>query len=211
MLRAQNQSGLLLSIPRRVDNYVLGQIIGEGMTCVVVAARDRSSGKEYAVKVMSSSNLQQTNMRDKVDQEISIIRELNHEHIVRFHEEFTQNDLIFQLIEKEQIKDQRTLKILQVVQYLHRKGIAHNDIKPENIALDSEGNIRLIDFGLAKRSEIAGDGDKSGTLFYSLLNFWVPDRTGLKKLIFGRSVSFSTQWQRPSCRISSKVIFRSGN
>lgn len=43
------------------------------------------------------------------------------------------------------------------IQYLHKKGILFRDLKPENILLDSEGHIRLADFGLAKQGEEGRD------------------------------------------------------
>ena len=57
--------------------------------------------------------------------------------------------------------------ILEAIKYLHQRGIAHGDIKPENILLDSDFNPKLSDFGYCKTNIIAGDESKSGTLYYA--------------------------------------------
>jgi serine/threonine protein kinase len=53
------------------------------------------------------------------------------------------------------------------VQYLHHEGIAHNDLKPENVMIDTNGTAKIIDFGYAKTEQMAGDDEKSGTLMYA--------------------------------------------
>lgn len=120
----------------------------------------------------------------KIHRELSIVQTLEHKHVLRFYDVFAQGDLIvivsekcdggelFEHIAANRLRDQRTLKrlfwqIATAVQYLHHQGIAHNDIKPENILLDAEGNAKLIDFGFAKHDEVAGDDDKSGSLIYA--------------------------------------------
>lgn len=61
------------------------------------------------------------------------------------------------LIQKQKLSEKDTRKIIrslvEVLSYIHKKGISHRDIKPENILFDSDGNIKLIDFGLCAAYE----------------------------------------------------------
>jgi serine/threonine protein kinase len=184
MIHVLTEEDFLLTMPCHIGNYAIGNVMGQGASSVVLAAVDRSSGKEYAIKVMSSLDIQNRNIRHKIDRELAIITTLDHENIVRFREVLCEGDLIcvvsekcdggdlFQYICNGSTADRLTQKRLfrQIalgVQYLHHQGIAHNDLKPENVILDGDGNAKLIDFGFAKTDRIAGDDDKSGTLVYA--------------------------------------------
>lgn len=59
------------------------------------------------------------------------------------------------------------IQMLQALAYLHRRGIIHRDLKPQNALIDEEGNVMLLDFGLAEENpKASGDGTISGTLAY---------------------------------------------
>jgi serine/threonine protein kinase len=193
MLHVETDEMFTLEIPRYIDNYVIGHILGKGITSAVLSATDRRTGKEYALKVMSSSNLTDHRLLSKINRELAIVQTLNHKNIVRFYDVIVQEDLIvivserceggelFEYISENRIRDQRMLKrlfwqIALAVQYLHEQGIAHSDIKPENILLDAEGNAKLIDFGFVKREEIVGDDEKNGSLIYAAPELLMPGR-----------------------------------
>jgi serine/threonine protein kinase len=57
--------------------------------------------------------------------------------------------------------------IVSAVSYLHREGISHGDLKPENIVLMKDGGVKLIDFGYCKEMQFGLDSDKWGTLAYA--------------------------------------------
>jgi serine/threonine protein kinase len=67
-------------------------------------------------------------------------------------------------------------QITKGVKYLHDIGIAHGDIKPENIMLDARGQVKLIDFGYSKESRFGIDQDKAGTLYYAAPELMITGR-----------------------------------
>ena len=69
--------------------------------------------------------------------------------------EYCENGDLSQILDKETFLDEKMAKFLTAelilgIQHLHKKGILFRDLKPENILIDSDGHIRLADFGLAK-------------------------------------------------------------
>jgi serine/threonine protein kinase len=100
MLEAETEAFVSLVVPQQVGNYTFRSVIGQGANSVVLSATDRSSGRVYAVKVMSHADLVHRNLLQHVERELAIIQIVNHEHIIRFHEIFQQNDLIFVVTEK---------------------------------------------------------------------------------------------------------------
>jgi serine/threonine protein kinase len=184
MIEAETYLGVSLSIPRQFANYRVQKVIGQGTMCVVLEIVDRHIGKDYAAKVMSYLDLNDHRLIPMVERELKILRRLSHDRVVRFHEYVRLGDLMFIIMEnivgsdllsgilEGRTRDKLTLKRLFYdvacgVQYIHNAGIAHNDIKPENIMVDCSGRAKLIDFGCAKESLTAGDNGKDGTLAYA--------------------------------------------
>jgi serine/threonine protein kinase len=184
MIEAEISLCLSLSIPRQFGNYNVEKVIGQGTTCVILEIVDRETGKDYAAKVMSYSDLNEQNLIPMVEHELAILRRLSHDHVLRFHDYVRLGDLMFIITEnivgsdllswilEGRTMDRLTLKrlfydVLCGVQYIHRAGIAPSDIKPENIMVDGSGRAKLIDFGYAKVSLTAGDNAKNGTLLYA--------------------------------------------
>jgi serine/threonine protein kinase len=184
MIEAETAESVSLCIPRHFGNYTAGRVIGQGSTCAVVEATDRSTGQVYAVKVMSTSNLEDCGIKSKVETELAILGRVSHKHVIQFREFISDNTLLFVVTENctggdllTWILDGRTTQSATLkrlffevcigVQYLHHQGIAHNDLKPENVIIDANGTAKLIDFGYAKTNTLAGDDEKSGSLMYA--------------------------------------------
>ncbi|CAK68717.1 unnamed protein product (macronuclear) [Paramecium tetraurelia] len=151
--------------------YVLEKQIGSGSFSQVFLARNKYDGHEYAVKyILKKEEIVEIDKQQLV-KEISILRQLQHQSIIKLHETFETSDAVYlvmeyfkggdflQFIEEKQdgmfTEEQIAIiiyKLLKVIHYLHQKGIMHRDLKPENILFKEKGVIESLclgDFGLA--------------------------------------------------------------
>ena len=125
----------------------------------------------------------------KIQNEINIMKTIDHPNIIKFEEtvelkmgnhetyiiiimEYCEyGDLCSFLNHNSFESENQKLKImkglLESIKYLHDRGIAHGDIKLENILLDSNFNPKLADFGFSKNKLIMGDNSKTGTIYYA--------------------------------------------
>lgn len=125
-------------------------------------------GKTVALKVIPKSNLKtEKDIRDVIN-EVSILKCVHHEHILRILEVFQTNRevcLVLELVEGKELlrglgpsvvfAEERAKKIVsqifQALFFLHeQKRVVHRDLKPENILIDSADHVTIVDFGLAK-------------------------------------------------------------
>ncbi|XP_069013884.1 death-associated protein kinase 3 [Embiotoca jacksoni] len=153
--------------------YEMGEELGSGQFAIVRKCKEKSSGVEYAAKFIKKRRLSSSRRgvsREEIEREVNILREIQHSNIITLHDIFenkTDVILILELVsggelfdflaEKESLTEEEATQflkqILDGVQYLHSKRIAHFDLKPENIMLLDKNvpnpRIKLIDFGIA--------------------------------------------------------------
>jgi serine/threonine protein kinase len=177
MLALETGTAVVLQVPKEFGKYRIQKAIGAGATSAVVQAIDVSTGRVYAVKIVSVEDLARRSLLTQFEQEVAILQELSHERIVRVVEVVSDGDLRFVVMENcsggclvPPAKDELLrifVQILEGVRHLHEHGVAHGDIKPENVMLDGDGNVKLIDFGMARRTIIATDREKGGTIMFA--------------------------------------------
>src|ERR1041385_4348158 len=155
-----------LSPPCRIGSYDVTDRIGAGGMGEVYRARDRKLGRDVAMKVLPSEFSADPERMARFQREAQLLAALNHPHIAAIYGlEETENirALIMELVEGPTLSDRiavgaipldeslRTAKqVADALEYAHEKAIVHRDLKPSNIKLTAEGNVKVLDFGLAK-------------------------------------------------------------
>ncbi|KAJ7964305.1 Non-specific serine/threonine protein kinase [Quillaja saponaria] len=155
--------------------YELGKLLGCGAFAKVYHGRNVQTGQSVAVKIISKKKISGTSLMANIKREITIMRRLNHPHIVNLFEvlatkskiffvmEFAKGGELFAKISKGRFSEDLSRKYFQqlisAVGYCHLRGIFHRDLKPENLLLDENGNLKVSDFGLsALADQIRPDG-----------------------------------------------------
>ncbi|XP_044594381.1 calcium/calmodulin-dependent protein kinase type II alpha chain isoform X15 [Cotesia glomerata] len=156
------------------DNYDLKEELGKGAFSVVRRCVQKSTGLEFAAKVINTKKLSQRDFQ-KLEREARICRKLQHPNIVRLHESIQEEHchyLVFDLVTGGELFEDIVARefyseadashciqqILESVHHCHHNGIVHRDLKPENLLLASKAKgaaVKLADFGLA--IELQGD------------------------------------------------------
>ncbi|XXG45728.1 hypothetical protein AAC387_Pa02g0726 [Persea americana] len=153
-------------VTRKVGKYEVGRTIGEGTFAKVKFAQNTETGQSVAMKVLSKNTVLKHKMVDQIKREISIMKIVRHPNIVRLHEvlssrtkiyiilEFiTGGELFDKIVSQGRLRENESRRYFQqlidAVDYCHNKGVYHRDLKPENLLLDSQGNLKISDFGLS--------------------------------------------------------------
>ncbi|XP_066162055.1 cBL-interacting protein kinase 8 isoform X1 [Oryza sativa Japonica Group] len=151
---------------RRVGKYEVGRTIGEGTFAKVKFAQNTESGESVAMKVVDRSSILKHKMADQIKREISIMKLVRHPNVVRLHEVLASRKKIFIILEfitggelfdkiirhgrlNEADARRYFQQLIDGVDFCHSKGVYHRDLKPENLLLDSQGNLKISDFGLS--------------------------------------------------------------
>lgn len=156
-------------IGRTISHYHILSHLDKGAMGDVYRAEDLRLGREVAIK-FAREDKKDDAFRRRFQREAKLAASLLHKNIVTIFDsgETTEGQLyiVMELVEGETLKDLlqrgglsigRSLEIIRQVaeglEAAHRLGIAHRDIKPANIVLSRRGEVKVLDFGLAKRAE----------------------------------------------------------
>ena len=151
----------------------MGETIGKGSFGKVKVATHTITNEKVAVKMINNSKISNAKTMRKIQREVKILKLFQHPHIVRLYEviptnsdvfiaqEYASNGELYEHIVKNgklpEAQARRYFQqIMSGVEYCHHFRVVHRDLKPENVLLDSQWNVKIIDFGL---SNLMRDGD----------------------------------------------------
>lgn len=191
------------TVIKTIGPWRLMRTIGSGSTSKVKLAVNRDTGERCAIKIVSRKKFQEQAKRGsrepavlkerRVWREATVMYLLDHENILPlldFHVTPNYYILFFEYVEGVQLLDfiishgklrERVARkffrqLLSAVDYLHRHGVVHRDLKIENVVVEAPGRLRLLDFGLSNFY----DGVKPLKTFCGSLYFAAPELLNAK-------------------------------
>jgi CRP-like cAMP-binding protein len=157
-----------------VNGYRILRCVGQGGMAVVYEAERQTDSKRFALKMMSHRLSYDTTARSRFREEASLVQELNHPNLAQLVESFRAygtNFLVMEfcdgpgldMIAAKQVPFPEPLvrpvigQFSRVLDYVHSNGVLHRDIKPSNAMLTMAGELKLVDFGIARPIEQTDD------------------------------------------------------
>ena len=157
----------------RLGHYEIEALLGVGGMGEVYRARDTKLGRDVAIKVLPDDLSRDADRLARFEREAKLLAQLNHPNIATLHgleESNGRRFLVMELVEGETLAEHIArgsltveealplfIQIAEGLEAAHEKGIVHRDLKPPNIKITPEGKVKILDFGLARASEVASE------------------------------------------------------
>ena len=156
------------------NRYEVQSVLGAGGMGVVLKAQDRQLDEVVALKLLKGEVFQQDPVAlDRFKQELKLARRITHRNVVRTYDyseldqyyvismEYVKGITLKQLIRQRGILPVRiglqiSKQICSALDAAHEKGVVHRDMKPQNVLLESTGDVKIMDFGIARVADRKG-------------------------------------------------------
>jgi len=172
-------------IGKTISHYKILEKLGEGGMGEVYLAEDTKLKRKVALKFLPREYTKDKQVKERFEREAQAAAALNHPNIVTIHEINEHEDqtyIAMEYVEGNTLKDkipsgpllltevlEFTKQICEGLQKAHDAGIVHRDIKPQNIIINQDGQVKILDFGLAKLkgvSQLTKESSTLGTIHY---------------------------------------------
>jgi eukaryotic-like serine/threonine-protein kinase len=163
--------------------YELGEMLGRGGFGAVYAGHDRSADEAVAVKVFSRSN----GLASRARREARTASKLEHPNVHNVlgvehddeHSYLVSELVVGERFDRTQLSDEEAVRAIAAVAdalaHAHARGVIHRDVKPANILISTDGEVRLTDFGIA-RDEDARDQTTTDERVLGTLSYMAPEQ-----------------------------------
>jgi serine/threonine protein kinase len=173
---------------RSIDltDYEFGDVLGVGTVGSIYACTHRETGERVAIKKLHPAVSQDTNIRARFRREMLVLSRLQHPNIIHYYGGGQKDDQLFYVMElvcggtvKDLLERQRAFawpvvvelagQICSALQHAHNHGVIHRDLKPGNLFLTRNGELKLGDFGIARdlhNADLTSSGMTVGTHAY---------------------------------------------
>ena len=179
----------------KLSDFEIGHTLGKGAYAVVKACKNKITGEKFAMKIYEKSKLNDNSKKRCVYREIEILKRINHENVAKLYDVITTDKKILLLQElvsgislreyyNNEIRNQKGIsehkakifkkifkQIFDAMNYIHKRNIAHRDVKLENILMTKNYEIKIIDFGFG----MYNPDNKPQSFFCGTPNYMAPE------------------------------------
>jgi serine/threonine protein kinase/tetratricopeptide (TPR) repeat protein len=153
--------------------YEIMQLLGQGGMGAVYKARDRELDRFLALKVIRPELAVNPEILHRFKQELILARQVTHKNVIRIFDlgeadgikfitmEFIEGQDLKHIVDEQgKLKFEESVRVMEQVclalEAAHAEGVVHRDLKPQNIMVDKSGRISVMDFGIARSTEMGG-------------------------------------------------------
>jgi hypothetical protein len=163
------------------DRYELEELVGSGGMSSVFRARDQQLGRRIAIKILHERYGEDPEYIERFRREARAVARLSHPNIVTVidrGEDGGRQYIVFEHVEGENLKElvgrtgrlplrralELALPVADGLAFAHQQGLVHRDVKPQNVLLSQEGEVKVTDFGIARSLDVEHGVTQTGTV-----------------------------------------------